>query len=565
MRVTIENYRGIQFADFTVDGITLVGAPNASGKTSIAQAVQAALNANGLPVPDMTKSMAGFLVRSGATSGFAQVANDNDPDAVTNELTRVEWPKAQIHTEGQVPPSASEFATGALSLVDIDAKKRTTILMEMLDGAPTKENLAVALKKAGVTKPEHVDALWKTIGEIGWDHTHIQTRDKGAKLKGQWEMITGERYGSKKAETFLPMGWDTDLESASEERLQAGLTKAREELEAAIAADAVDSSKRAEHADWADMVPQYADEVAAIEAELPKRQAELQDAHQALTDNPAPVAGPETVPCPCCNEPLVIRGRRLEKQGAQPDEAELQAMTDAHQQARQQVDTANAALTAARDLLSQAKSRLQRAQASQKWLDDHQEEAEKPATETDIDAARERVAQAERLLKAWQDKTQADRIHGNIEKNQAILDILAPGGLRQAVLNDKTRAFVADHIAPLSARAKWADVAFDRDLTITYGGRIYSLLSESEKFRVRVLLQLGIASLEKAKMVVIDAADILDKEGRAGLIRMLHSTGLRCLVCMTYGDKKDLPPISRLDQGKLVWIEGGRAECVDQS
>lgn len=564
MRVTIENYRGIEAADFTVDGITLVGAPNAQGKTSIAQAVQAALNANGLPVPGMTKAMAGFLVRSGATSGFSQVANDNDPDAPTNELVRVEWPKAQVLTEGAVPPAASPFASGAISMVDIEAKKLTTILMEMLDAAPKKEHLAGAMKKAGITNQEHVDKLWQQIQEIGWDNAHESARDKGSKLKGQWEMIAGERYGSKKAETYLPAGWDPDLEHTSEETLQANLTHAREELEAAIAADAVDASKRADHVDRAATVDQCAAAAEQAQEELAAAQSALQAAHDHLAQNPAPTTGPETVPCPCCGEQLVITGRQLSKAGAKPDPAAIQALMDAHRQARAEVDAANTRVAEARDKLSQARADLRAANDSAAWLAANQPTDDKPGSEVDIEHAREKAAEAERLLAAWQNKTKADRTHANIEKNQAVLDILAPKGLRQTVLNDQTRAFVKERVSPLAKAAGWQDVGFDRDLTITYGGRIYGLLSESEKFRVRVLLQVAIASLEQAPLVVIDAADILDKGGRSGLMRMLHTSGLRSLVCMTYAKREDLPPVSKLKNGSAIWIEDGRTEIVQQ-
>lgn len=564
MRVSIENYRGISFADFTVDGITLVAAPNASGKTSIAQAVAAALNATPLPVPGMTKTMAGFLVRSGATAGFAQVANDNDPDSETQALSRIEWPKAVIATEGADPPSASTIATGADSLVDMDRTKRTAYLMELLEGAPTKDHLARELKKVGITKPEHIDALWQNICEIGWDNAYSQARDKGAKLKGQWEMVTGERYGSKKAESWLPSDWDPCLDGESEESLQRALVKEQESLEAAIAADAVDHAKRAEHEERAAKIDELKACVEALEADKEKARGLLEQAQEALSHNPAPTAAPQTTPCPCCGEELIISGRQLRRAGERPDEDDLKRRQQAHDDAKAEVQKASQSLHIAQDGLRDAQRQLAQAQASRKWLTEHPLTEGKAASEVDIELARERVAQAERLLNSWKAKTQADRLHDTIEKNQAVIDILAPGGLRQTVLTDKTRQFVADHVTPLTKAAKWRDIAFDRDLTISYGGRIYSLLSESEKFRVRASLQVAIARLQGAPMVVIDAADILDREGRAGLMRMLHTSGMRCLVCMTYQSMDDLPNMAKLPNGCAVWIEDGRAEIIKQ-
>lgn len=564
MRITIENYRGIEYADFTVDGITLVGAPNASGKTSIAQAVQAALNANGLPVPGMTKAMAGFLVRSGATSGFSQVANDNDPDAPTNEITRVEWPKATIHTEGEIPPHASEFASGSASLVDMDTRRLTSTLMEILDAEPKKENLAGAMKKAGIDSEDLVDKLWEAIQDIGWDNQHAQVRDKGAKLKGQWEYISGERYGAKKAEQFYPSNWSQDLETASEDRLQADLVKAKEELESVIAADAVDASVRAGHEARAAGLSDLNKKMGALAKSEASLQSAIDAAYEHLNECPAPPASPETVPCPCCDAELIISGRnKLVAAGEAPDPDEVARQMTAHTDAKDDVNRANAEMNSLLAKKRDLQQEISAAQTSSVWLENNPVQEGKPASEASIDAARERVAEAEGALEAWQQKTQADRIHSNIEKNKAIVDILAPKGLRQSVLNSKTREFVESHIKPLADVAKWQEVAFDRDLTITYGGRIYGLLSESEKFRTRVLLQLALAKKEGAPLVVVDAADILDKGGRAGFFRMLHGSGQRCLVCMTYGSKENLPPIGKLKNSQTVWINNGRTEFVE--
>ena len=127
MKVLIENYRGIKSAEFEIGGITLIAAKNASGKSSIAQAVSACLNANPVPVPGMTKAQIGFLVRSGAMSGTAQLMLDDDNGV------RIDWPKATVGTIGANPPSASPYAVGADSVADLSETKRASMLTDLFE------------------------------------------------------------------------------------------------------------------------------------------------------------------------------------------------------------------------------------------------------------------------------------------------------------------------------------------------------------------------------------------------------------------------------------------------
>ena len=86
-------------------------------------------------------------------------------------------------------------------------------------------------------------------------------------------------------------------------------------------------------------------------------------------------------------------------------------------------------------------------------------------------------------------------------------------------------------------------VSLNDDLMPTLGGRHYPLLSESEQFRVRVTLQVALSKMDGSDAMVIDRADVLDRKGRNGMMKMLLRTGIPCLVCMTILDpKKDPPP-----------------------
>ena len=91
----------------------------------------------------------------------------------------------------------------------------------------------------------------------------------------------------------------------------------------------------------------------------------------------------------------------------------------------------------------------------------------------------------------------------------------------------------------------------------TYGGTIYLLLSESAKFRVRVVLQIAMAMMDRSQVLVIDAADILDKGGRNGLFKAVKTAGLPVMISMTFDGQELMPDLGKAGIGRSYWIEGG--------
>ncbi len=94
-------------------------------------------------------------------------------------------------------------------------------------------------------------------------------------------------------------------------------------------------------------------------------------------------------------------------------------------------------------------------------------------------------------------------------------------------------------------------------MTITYRGRA-TLLSGGEIYRLRAALQVAFAKIDGSAMVILDGADILDNQGRQGLIRMLAAAKVPALIGMTYAGPKAVPDLS-LAGGATYWIDGGIA------
>ena len=83
----------------------------------------------------------------------------------------------------------------------------------------------------------------------------------------------------------------------------------------------------------------------------------------------------------------------------------------------------------------------------------------------------------------------------------AIIKITSPTGLRQQKIAQAIDQFNTGKLAPLCKAAGWPLVAIaGEDLGTTYGGRIYSLISKSAQLKVRIILQLAMAALDRSSL-----------------------------------------------------------------
>ena len=541
MRLKIENYRGIKNADIDVSRIALICGKNATGKSAIAQSAIAALTGNPMPITGVLKTMAGLFVKSGAASGSVSLES---PEGTA----RVEWPRAVYKTTG-TPPVISEIAAGKISLADLEPTKRSEALIAILNALPTFKDLENRLSAEDVS-PESITHIWEFINAQGWDAAHTHAKEQGAKLKGAWEATTGERWGLKKAESFVPKNWEPDLAGMSLDSLQALVTDCRASLDAEIAVNAVDQAEYDRIKAIADQLPDRQKEAETLLQISATKRLAYESLNNELSGLKAPGVIEKTTPCPHCGSHVVVRNNAIY---LPTDSAPNQVEIDEYN---------NKKLAVAKALsdYKQADNELRRVEV---LVDQSKTEQAKLANinvsdgDKAIDQARNLLSVAEQRLNAFQTKTKADRAYKSVIQNEIIVSVLAPSGLRQEVLTRDARRFFSDYVNKFAEIAKWQNLDIDGDMTIRYGDRVYNLLSESEKFRVRALIQIAVANYEKAVAVVVDAADILDKEGRNGLLKILPS---HAVVCMTMNNQDEVPDLSRLNLGLSYWIENGETK-----
>jgi phage host-nuclease inhibitor protein Gam len=275
-----------------------------------------------------------------------------------------------------------------------------------------------------------------------------------------------------------------------------------------------------------------------------------------------------TIPCPHCNQPVVISGNKLLKPGtasakdAVAQAEKIKAAEESLASVKQEILRVNTELghkKAAVDAANKAAGMLAGLQAGTK----------KPATAaatTDhgsTEDCRARVARSENRLAAWSRRANAASKHDAIGKNQQIIDILAPDGLRLSHLK-QSLAIINTKLASIAAITGWLPVEIEDDMSISYGDYQYVLLSKSTQYRVRISLQATFVLLDGSPMLLIDGADILDSAGRNGLFKMLAqlpataaAMGFQSsVVAMTIDKQEKIPAIEKLG-GCAYWVENG--------
>lgn len=554
MLIHIKNFAGIREADIELTNFALVAGANAAGKSSIAMAAAVALTGLAVP-PGIRKTDAGVIVRAGQSKGSVLITVDQPQGGGVAETSslQVSYPAAKVESNGPSPARASVYAVGLRTLVGLDPKESAPVLLEYLKAMPSDDDVRAECKRIGLSD-DVATTLITRLKEQGFDNVHAKAKERGIAMKGQWEQLAGERYGSDKAQKWLPTHWETDLSSASEESLSAQLTQAREFVEAAIATSAVDEDERRRYKEAADSLDDRVTKLNAQAEQLQKSRRilkETRDAHDAL---PRPSAQEKTVDCPHCGKHVVIVAGSLRKPVAHD------AKEDANRQAAiNEASAALDALTAAADADAKEFDRqgedVRKCRAAAEMLKKMGDGATSAA---ELERVREAATLAERRLKAFTVKRDADSLADSIAMNAKIVEMLRPEGLRLTKLRDAIKGYNAK-LAELSDLAGWHRVEIAEDCTVMYGGRS-TLLSASEKYRMSATLQARMAQDDGSDAVVFDAADVLDGAGRNGLVKIALHLPIPSLICMTL--KRDQVPNVGPIGGVAYWLEEGEAKRI---
>jgi len=558
MRLMIRNFGSLERADVTLsDKITLIAGRNGAGKSTTARAL--AMLLAGVTIPEgLLKKNSADIVRDGQAAGSIALMIGE------GQSISIAYPSAQRATTGSDLPYASHIAAGLTSWESLKSDERARLLADLLKTAPTEADLAAVLADSGLSA-EEAAAVWKEIGSIGWANAEKSYKEAASRAKGAWQRITGENWGSNKAAMWRPPNWTPDLMDATKSGLEAAVKRAETERDKAVAGAAVDSAKLEELRAKAATLDGITSEAEAARKARDSAESALQKAIQARSEMPLVEGhGAQAVPCPCCGENLLARRdhRTQELRLAKAVElsfSEKKALELDLAGADGKVENCRGALGEAEKKLAAISAAFEAAASA---ADELAQVSGRTGSMDAITTATDALKAAQARFKAWNDANAAKEEYQKWARADAIATALSDTGVRKTKLERVLSMFAASWLAPLCDGAKWARVEIGPDLTPTYGGRAWALLSESERYRVEVILRIAIAKLDGSSLVIIDRADVLDQGNRNGLLGMISRLeDLPAVVCMT-ARREAVPDLSARNLGLSYWIEDGTAAPI---
>lgn len=552
LKFEVENFMGCQKANVETSQISFICGLNHQGKSSFLTAVSGALT--GQPVVlGLRKTDLGMLVYTGKSSGRVKVENEDSCISVT-------YPKAELLTEGENPPSISKIAAGLESLIDFPEKKRSEFIRNLTNCTPSKDDLTEFLAERYITKKNIVESVWQKVDQDGFEASLERAKDTGRALKQQWSIVTGETYGSSKAQTWQPQGWTSDLVDVSEESLQADLTGLQAELENLISHQAIDDNELERLKETAsDSI------LAQLKIDRDKTITDLAMARKAFYefkrdfDNLPKYDDSGKKLCPHCGKPVIIKSGEIEV-FVEPSAEEKTEIQKKRTELSEKMQKADIEVKRLESLYAVALSKVEDTEKANKRLYELERKSSGNASQRDIDLKREEIRKQQNGIAAFKAAKEAKRLAQNIVENQAIIDALDMSGIRQKSMLKGLKLF-NDQLSEICNTAGWQIVKIDSDLTILMNDRPYILLSESEKLRCRIALQITVASMQSDKLVIIDGAELLDFHGKNGLLNLLYLTHIDALIGMMCSDPAKTPRVD--DCGiKSYWVDNGVFEEV---
>lgn len=562
MKISLANFRAVRNAtiyvqkkDASIGGtvmpvrVTFVAGHNYAGKTSIAQAIAAALTGEPKIYPDIIKKNIAMLVRQGEKQAMVRITDDLEQEF---RMT-VTWPECAIESKG-TPISASRIAVGLESLALMSPKERMSYFSDKLNATPTQDELRECLTE--VKLPDAAfNEMWETITTYGWDAAYDNRVEAGRQLKRQWQNITGENYGTKKGDSWLPDAWEPELMNAKEDDLKSAVDDAKEWYDAALRGVALSESEYTELKSLAENI----DQQKKIVEDERERKVKAQDKLEILRNKRSALDVKTGIfQCPSCESYLVYDGGDTatlidpnEKQKNDDSAKKKKALAKDIEAAQAEYDEAVRSV--------QNNERLARdCEKAQATIASYNEGKKKD--HANLDDAKTKLEKAESRLLSYLNKREADSLHERIIQEAAVVNTLAPTGLRHDKLS-KAVVKVNATLAKICEKAGWGNVMFDPDMNLYYKNDYgfdapYFLCSESEQYRIRATLQIYIAAKEKAPIVLFDRFDILDSKGRNGLMGYAIKSGMPTVFFVTTNDMDGTNNLQKFG-ASVYWLTDG--------
>jgi len=557
LKLRVRNVAGIKHADLLLNGLVLVTGINGAGKSSLLQCAAAGAMGNPYMRGQKMRPAVSRLLRRGADTGSIVMS-------YAGGETKVTYPDAKVERSGISRELGTALGLNARSLMSMLEKERIAELSARLKATPTKADLIswCLARPDPLISPENTDLLWARIEASGWDAVHSTAKENGSRLRGRWEQVTKESFGTKKSEVWAPAGLRPDrtynLAEAEAEAERLHVIATQKSLQSASAR----MSRGDMEAAAAKLGPAQ-EALAKLEAERTALDVEgerLAADRDALQDATDAVAFP---PCPHCNKAVKVSRRgfagpiELAKAPAALAGPELDELRAKRAVVLNAIERLGVDIQRNGDAIVGATMAVETAQRAVERLT--QATTFSAVSQADIDAANDEYRAAMRKVDGIKAMAEAREIYEEWRVNARMVEALAPDGTRHTVMRQRMAAFNA-RLGEVATAAEFASVEVSDDCDASYDGRPYALLSESEQWRVDLTIAVTLGRMEGAGLILVDRLDVLHAPARRGVLLMLKGLGVPALIGMTAKVVEDAPDLKAARIGARYWLNNGVLE-----
>lgn len=549
-RIQIDNFLGIKSVDATLDTpIALFCGRNGSGKSSIREAVRMAITGEAVRVN--LKKEYDQLVADGAKAGGAMISVNEDQHYAFNV------PDGKVSADEDLPTGASiAVALDGQRFASMSADEKRTFLFSVTGCRASTEEVRRRLvgHECGEAKIEAVLPMLRT----GFPSAHEFAAEKATQAKRDWRAITGANYGGKAAEKWkaeLPKRPDTLVGQHNYPAFIAGMdddiARLNQQIGAAAAATRAASEAQAKR----EALKAKAESVGHIEENLELACSNLAQYLPQVEDLRRRASSTARVglvhSLAYALDGMINLAQDMNDintdayQAAvaamdeyEADHGELPEENSVDNDAKASLPEYENGLTVLQNAAKNLERDLEAAKAARATYDALEPANAAKSTAGDLDAMQAKI----NATKASRDKMHADlRVVEQYEATAAaaakktkdaaachlevlawlqIADALAPDGIPGELLAEALKP-INSTLQIAASDTKWPRVCITADMQITADGRPYTLLSESEQWRVDAMIAQSIAKISGHKILMLDRMDVLDLPGRGQLLGWL--------------------------------------------
>ncbi len=576
--IDIQNFLGARDVRIPLTKpVTIIAGANGAGKSSCRDAIALALTADLGRVS--LKKDAGQLVHAGGAKTATITIGTSDGDY---SVSIAAGGAIKDGSKGRETALALPYVLDATRFSRLAPDERRTMLFGLMnvraDGAGVRDRLLNRRHD-----PKRVDLIIPLL-RSGFPAAHTEAKSRARDAKAAWKAITGEEWGSTKAEGWnaaVPPSYsDQDPVPGNIAAIQVDIQESQALLDkitgtysglqmfAGARQRALENLAR--HRDTASKFARIQDKLQRDQRELQEWEGKLADLQKTRAIDSAPQCS-----CPECGAFLEIRaGTTLHLSEPRPSvnvssyDTAIADATQARDLMKRSVESGIRDLAVAEESAKEVK-RLE--DESQKHLPD---EASMAEMKDQIDQQKKGLENLRAMLAALQEterqRSTADETtrkaaahHAEVVAWLAIADALAPDGLPAELLDDALGP-LNDRLLRSHQDTEWLRAGVESDMTITGDGRPYALLSESERWRVDTMLTEAISHLSGLKLMVLDGADVLDLPARTSLVGWLSDLAYDGEIDSAVVFATLKAPVASTDEIGSVWIEGGVVQAVAQ-